>query len=384
MDMLEDYLRAVSRLLPRAKRDDIIAELRDEILTRIEVREGELGRTLTESETEQVLRDFGHPIVVAARYRDEPQYCVGPALYPYWIFAVRFAIILEVCVSFIVFIARAFSGGNIADAFGTTIGSGVSGAMTLIGFATVAAWLIERKGITIGYFKTWRVRDLRFLDFAFWDWADVSEWLAAKSPSRAARAAAAAASGPYDYSHYGWNMRQSAASRGVGAIVVGVVFILWWIGVLHFGLSPVAVDFSAVNVNPGRLASIDYPAMKTALYWPVLAYFAALILFGMAVLVYPRGVRLRGLIDIAIGLSGMALVAWVWTASPIAGIVSVASGQELGQHLQAFVEHPVPVPLETVVTVILVLTAFGGFCRTLGGLWEVLTGAPRYAGDVQV
>ena len=80
MDMLEDYLRAVSRLLPKDKRDDIIAELRDEILTRIEAKEEELGRTLTPDETEQLLRDFGHPIVVAARYREELAKAAGVAL----------------------------------------------------------------------------------------------------------------------------------------------------------------------------------------------------------------------------------------------------------------------------------------------------------------
>ena len=370
MDMLEDYLRAVSRLLPRAKRDDITAELRDEILTRIEAKEAELGRKLSDDETEKLLRDFGHPIVVAARYREGPQYSVGPALYPFWIFAVRFAILLELCVSTIVFIVRAVSGGNIPEAFGSAIGSGITGVMTLIGFATIAAWLIERKGITIDYFNTWRVRDLRFFDFAFWDWTDVSEWLESKR-----------AHIPRDYKNQAWSMRQASATRGFGAIVGGVVFIMWWVGILSFGLSPVPVDYSVLNVDPGRLANVDYAAFKSALYWPILAYFTGLIIFGVSVLAFPRGVRLRGLIDMVIGLSIIALVGWVWTASPIAEAVSVASGEVLGRRLQAFFAHPVPVPLELAATVFLILTAFGGFCRALGGLWEVLTGAPRYVGD---
>ncbi len=383
MNMLEDYLRAVSRLLPRAKRDDIIAELRDEILTRIEAKESEMGRALSEDETEQVLRDFGHPIVVAARYREGPQYSVGPALYPYWIFAVRFAILLEVFLSAMVFFGRVIGGGNIAEAFGTAIGSGVTGAMTLIGFATVAAWIIERKGITIDYFNTWRVRDLRFLDFAFMEWADVSEWVSAgASRHRRAAMTSGTANNPYDYSHtYNWSMRQSSAGRGVGAIVVGVVFLLWWMGVLSFGLTPIMVDYSAMHINPGLLDTINYPALKAALYWPVLVYFAILIAFGAVVLIYPRGVRLRGLIDMALGLASMALVAWVWTASPIANIVRVDSLQVFVDKVQAFFEHPLPVPLETGVTVVLLLTAFGGFCRAAGGLWEVITGFPRYPGD---
>ncbi len=381
MDMLEDYLRAVSRLLPRAKREDIIAELRDEILTRIESQEDELGRKLTPDETEQLLRDFGHPIVVAARYRDEPQYSVGPALYPYWIFAVRLAVILEIVISALVFFGRIIGGANPAEAFGTAIGSGITGVMTLIGFATVAAWIIERKGITIDYFNTWRVRDLRFFDFAVWDWADVSDWMDNWRKGAPYRAASRDFGARDHAAYHGWNLRQSSAGRGVGAIVAGVVFILWWIGVLTFGLTPIPVDYATLHVDPGALATVDWPALKTALYWPVLAYFIALILFGAAILAWPRGVRVRGAIDMALGMTGMALALWIWTASPIADVVRVDSVAHLFDRLQAFFTHPLPIPLELAATVFLVLSAFSALCRAAGGLWELLTGAPRYPGD---
>src|SRR6185503_18548511 len=56
MDLVNQYLRAVAALLPRAQRDDITAELRDIILTRIEAREAALGRKLSPDEIEQELR----------------------------------------------------------------------------------------------------------------------------------------------------------------------------------------------------------------------------------------------------------------------------------------------------------------------------------------
>ena len=373
MDMLEDYLRAVSQLLPRAKREDIIAELRDEILTRIESKEGELGRTLTSDETEQLLRDFGHPIVVAARYRDEPQYSVGPALYPFWAFAVRLAVMLEVVVSALVFFGRIMGGTNPAEAFGTAIGSGITGVMILIGFATVAAWIIERKAITIDYFNTWRVRDLRFLDFPIWDWADFNDWISARTPRPQATR---------DYNiRADWNLRQSSAGRGVGAIVVGVVFILWWVGLLNFGLTPIPVDYASLHVDPGALAHVDWLALKAAVYWPVVAWCIALILFGAVILTRPRSVRLRGVIDMVIGLAGLAIALWIWTASPVTDIVRVDSVQVLLQRLQAFFVQPLPVPLELAATVLLIMFAFSALCRAAGGLWELLTGAPRYPGD---
>ena len=380
MDMLEDYLRAVSRLLPRAKREDIVAELRDEILTRIETKEGELGRKLTPDETEAVLRDFGHPIVVAARYRDEPQVAVGQALYPYWNFAVRCAIVLEVLISGLVFVTRLIGGANFEQAFGNALGSGLTGVLTLIGIATVACWIVERKGITVDYFKTWRVRDLRFLDFAFWDWADASDWLnrvgAVPKPGLGAGRNWAP---PHGY--YGWTVRQSSAGRGVGAIVMGVLFLMWWTGVIRFGLAPVPVDYAALNVDPGRLANVDYAAFKTALYWPVLFYFTGVIAFGGIVLAFPRSVRLRGVIEIAIGCATVAFCGWVWQSSPIAAVVHVGSADSLIQRIVAFFQHPMPFPMELAVTVFLVFVAFGGLFRALGGLWELLTGAPRYIED---
>lgn len=379
MDMLEDYLRAVSRLLPRLKRDDIIAELRDEILTRIEARETELNRPLTEAETEQLLRDFGHPIVVAARYRDGPQYIVGPALYPYWIFAVRFAVILEICVSALVFFGRAIGGANVGQAFGQAIGSGISGAMTLIGFATLAAWLIERKTIKIDYFTNWRVRDLRFLDFAFTDWTDFSEWMAKMNTSNTWDGNTPQRD--YGREYNGWHLKHASAGRGVAAIAIGTVFILWWVGLVSFGLRPAPMDYQALHIDPGALANIDLAAIKAALFVPVLAYFAALIGFGCVVLAFPRSVRLRGVIDMALGLSAMALAGWVWTASPVSEAIRVHGIDAFVDRVEAFFANPMPIPLVTFAMVIVAMTFIGGLFRALGGLWEVITGAPRYTGD---
>ncbi len=379
--MLEDYLRAVSRLLPRAKRDDIIAELRDEILTRIEAKESELGRRLTDSETESLLREVGHPIVVAARYRDEPQQAVGTALYPYWAFAVRCAIAIEVVISLVVFFGRVIGGANFEQALGNAIGSGLTGVMTLIGVITAAAWIMERKGVTVDYFKTWRVRDLRFLDFAFWDLTDVSQWMANMNTTYQDSDMATGDDHRRHGFRRGWTLRQSSAGRGVAAIVFGTVLLLWWTGVISFGLAPVPVDYAALNVDPGALANVDFAAFKAALYWPVLAYFCGVAGFGIVVLVLPRSVRLRGAIDIAIGAAILALIGWIWHDSPVAGAVHVASPSELFQRIGAFFQHPTPFPLELFVTVFLVLVAFGGLFRMLGGVWELATGWPRHAGD---
>jgi hypothetical protein len=71
MNLLNRYLQAVARLLPKARRDDIIAELRANILSQMEDREQELGRALTEDEQAAILRHHGNPTIVAGRYRED-------------------------------------------------------------------------------------------------------------------------------------------------------------------------------------------------------------------------------------------------------------------------------------------------------------------------
>jgi hypothetical protein len=363
MDMLEDYLRAVSRLLPAAKRDDIVAELRDEILTRIEAKEDELGRALTPDETEHLLREIGHPIVVAARYRDEPQYAVGPAIYPFWSFAIRLAILLQIVISVLVFAGRVVGGGDIGQAFGAAIGTGVTGIMTLIGFATVAAWLIERKSVKIDYLTNWRVRDLRFLDFTAWDWNDMRDGFNAGGSS--ATSTSSPSPGPE------WRLRRSAASKATGMIVGAVFALLWWTGVIRFGLT--AIDPDTVPVlNFGALADIDWPALKATLFAPVVVYLAAVISFGSLMLAWPRATRLHGLFDIALGVAVLGFTAWLWFASPLAPIVSIASTPELNARIDAILGG-LPLQVPAIATFALIFSALGAIFRSLRGVWSVLT-----------
>ena len=87
MDLIDRYLDTVRLLLPGGERDDITAELRDLLMSRREEREATLGRPLTRNEDEDLLRAFGNPVVVAARYGRQ-RYLIGPELYPVYAFVV--------------------------------------------------------------------------------------------------------------------------------------------------------------------------------------------------------------------------------------------------------------------------------------------------------
>ena len=91
MKLLKQYLKAVRWYLPRKHKDDIINELSENLLSKMEEVEAELGRPLTELEQEALLREHGEPMEVAGRYGANHR-CVtfgrqliGPALYPIYI-----------------------------------------------------------------------------------------------------------------------------------------------------------------------------------------------------------------------------------------------------------------------------------------------------------
>ncbi len=369
MTLVDEYLRAVAALLPKDEREDIIAELQDMILNKIEGRESELGRPLTPDETEALLREVGHPLVVAARYRGGPQQVVGPALYPYWFFLVKVSILILAAVAGIALLVRVASGWSLGPALGHAIGIIFDGGITLIGSVTLAAWVIERFKIKLPYLDSWRVRDLKVFEYAGGlDLETVKERFADRRPSGEART---------DRAHREWMRSErrarywmhGAAAKGLAAIAWGGVFILWWIGALNFGVIGEEGDLGRLGLSPGALAGIDWSELKDLLFWPVLAIAAGLVLRGVALLIYPRVPSVHGLIDIAVGATTMSVCAWLWTASPLAAAVRVDSLSELVLRTKTAFEASPPLDLAPLFTVFIAVWTFAGVCRVLRGAW---------------
>ncbi len=90
MQLIEEYLKAVKSYLPAAQREDILKELEENIRSQMEDKESELDRPLTEAEQEAILKQHGHPVLVAGRYRQDTRtvafgrQLVGPALFPFY------------------------------------------------------------------------------------------------------------------------------------------------------------------------------------------------------------------------------------------------------------------------------------------------------------
>jgi len=363
MTIVEDYLRIVALLLPKAQRDDIVAELRDTILTRIEARESELGRALTEAETEALLREVGHPLVVAARYRGGAQQVVGPTLYPYWAFAVKIAVTIQLALSALVFVAHTVDGGDVATAFGHAFHSAFDGIITVVGFATLAVWFIERRQVRVDYLERWRVRDLRVLEFAAWDLDAVGAWVARRTKQRTAT--------PDDgRSPYRPSGGRGRAGRALGGLAGCCVTLLWWVGALHFGFTGID-DLRGMGIDPGPLAKIDLIHFKAVLFWPVLAYLVLLISRYALVVVGALTMMAEGLMYIASGAALLALLTWIWQASPFGPFVRLeglaAAVEFMDKHHSADV-----VLLSPLLTIGLICTGFGALGAIGQGLWLVL------------
>ena len=108
MELLNKYLQAVKPGLPRAERDDILAELSADLQMEIDERQAELGRELTEAEEAEILARFGHPLVVAGRYQRQTgsftfgRQLIGPELFPFYMRGVKWAVGLALAVVVIV------------------------------------------------------------------------------------------------------------------------------------------------------------------------------------------------------------------------------------------------------------------------------------------
>ena len=88
MELLDRYLQAVKFWLPKEQKQDIIAELSEDLHSQIEEKESALGRKLTEGEIEEILKQRGRPVLVANRYTPQG-FLIGPVLYPIYVFVLK-------------------------------------------------------------------------------------------------------------------------------------------------------------------------------------------------------------------------------------------------------------------------------------------------------
>src|SRR6476660_8842026 len=109
MTLIDRYLAAVRFFLPRAEQDDIVKELSGDMRSQIEDWEAGRGRPLSESEQEQLLRQYGHPAMLAGKYGPK-RHLIGPELFPFYRLVITLALIVGVIVHLVITIAFLVGG----------------------------------------------------------------------------------------------------------------------------------------------------------------------------------------------------------------------------------------------------------------------------------
>jgi hypothetical protein len=102
-ELLERYVYSVKTMLPTNKMADIGAEITSNLESLVEDQSLQLGRELTPREMSAILKQHGHPAMVAVRYRDQPgRGLISPELFPFYWFTLRAIFGLWVTVRLIV------------------------------------------------------------------------------------------------------------------------------------------------------------------------------------------------------------------------------------------------------------------------------------------
>jgi len=276
-DLVDRYLGAVAALLPKAQRQDIVAELRDLVMNRVEEKEAERGRPLDRREMEDLLREIGHPIAVAGRY-GPARALVGPEIYPFWLFGVKALLAIAALAAVIpAGVAMITAHGDARLVLGVVYDF-IPTALTLVGAATLVAAAVERGWINTKGFERWKVSDLP------------------RVPD-------------------GKGLFLKSRFDGLFELVATALFIAWWTG---------AVSFPADNVirsGHGDVTLVVSPVFRQ-LYWPILALAIVQVVSSLFLVVKPGWTRVRDFAEIAGAAGGLALAGALWPAQPLVALLA--------------------------------------------------------------
>jgi hypothetical protein len=162
-DLLDRYLQAVGFWLPRAQKQDILAEISEDLHSQIEDRESEVGRSLTDSEVADILKKRGRPILVAGQFLPQRS-LIGPALYPVYIFVLKIVALCYVIPWLLVWFGiLLFHRAGVATHFASewhSLGSLWTIVFTQFGIITLIFAAIDRVSVKVPCVSDWDPRKL--------------------------------------------------------------------------------------------------------------------------------------------------------------------------------------------------------------------------------
>lgn len=315
MDLIERYLASVRQNLPAGKADDIIAELHDELATRREMREERKGRPLTHDEVSALLKEFGHPLVIASRYRTQ-QYLIGPEIFPFYLFALR----VVLTIGAISFVAIGIVASLLGDRNIVQMVLGITSDLWGFFFAAVAV-------VTLGFALFERFGGP--VD-------ELVRWTPEQLPAPLAR-----------------RKGQWEAAFEVGC---GIAFLLWWTGAVPF---PAIAATDAFRIEPAGIWD-QY-------YLPILVLASAQLVVNLVKWLLPRLWRIQAVLTVVISVATIALAAGLYKAG---AWVTVAATDKSAADLTRLTES-LNLSIRITLIVMMVILAF----QALGELWKLARGS---------
>jgi hypothetical protein len=300
MDLMQRYLHAVAGHLPQAQADDIVNELRDGLLSRVEEQEARLGRPLSAQEQEALLRERGHPLLVATSYLPQ-QWLVGPALFPYWRLGLRYVLVGAALLHVVQLVLAMGDGRAFVQLLVQAGFAFVGTAVSLAGLLTLVLAVVEHSGAR-----------LRLLD----------GWSPARLPASD-------------------SLLRISRSESLASVLFGLLVLGWWSGL-------VPLPFAS---QLGGGASVTLAATWQTWYLPVLGLMTGNVALAAANFVAPQWDRVRLGINLALNAATIGVAAALVRSGPL---VVGAAGSELPARLVHLLDLSLRVTLVVIALVALI------------------------------
>ena len=268
MDLVDRYLQEVKFWLPKNQKDDIVAELAEDLEAQIEEQEGALGRRLSEEEVEGILRKRGRPVLVANRFQPQ-EHLIGPVLFPIYRFVLKIVALCYLAPWLLVWICLAAFG---VTRMGSLWGSFWSAAYFSMGSVTLIFAVLERAQVKSRWLENWSPRSLPPL----------------RNPNRIPRSGSAI------------------------ELVVNLVFLAWWAGNMW---SRVVLDGADVRIT----LTDAWPYF----FWAFLALAAGNIVLAGVSLMRPYWTVWRATLRLLSNAAGSALFCFLLNANILQELVLV-------------------------------------------------------------
>jgi hypothetical protein len=312
MQLLERYLRAIEFWLPEGQKQDILAEISEDLHSQIEERQSELGRPLNGAEIEGLLKQRGRPMLVANRYRPQRS-LIGPEWFPTYLFVLKIVglcYVLPWLVVFFVVHRVQHPEMNMGLTLLASLGTAWEVAFFSAAVVTVIFGCLQFTEEKSQFFENWNPRQLPPVRDAF----------------------------------------RIPRLNSMMEIVVGVAFVLWWIGYAD------------------TLVPFDGPAFKLVLnpvwmdfFWGYLALGLINVALAALNLRHPYWSVPRAMGRLASDLAGGALFCWLIRANVVSSIwmasVDPAHASQLKYSILYWIAQSFPIAV-IVVAVIVVVAAF--------------------------